>query len=82
MAYYSLDPFGLERGDAQAAQISAILAEIHRNRDMRPVPYEPKDFMPNYTKAVKQQQTPRDMLNLAREITLAMGGTVNLPAED
>jgi hypothetical protein len=76
MAYYETDPFGLERGDAQAAQISAILAEIHRNRDMRVTPYEPKEFMPNYSKAIKKQQSPRDMLNLAREITLAMGGTV------
>jgi hypothetical protein len=82
MVYYEGDPFGFERGDIQAARICAILAEIHRNRDMRLTPYEIKDFMPDYSKASRRQQSPGDMLNLAKEITLAMGGTVNLPNGD
>lgn len=82
MVYYEGDPFGFERGDIQAARICAILAEIHRNRDMRLTPYEVKDFMPDYGKASRKQQTSEEMLQMAKFITAQMGGVIDLPNED
>lgn len=44
-AYADLEPFDEERADLRAAQICAILANVHRDKKKRPKPFQPKDFM-------------------------------------
>jgi hypothetical protein len=39
-------PLGLERSDYQAAQITTMLGNIHRNKDVHPEPFRVRDFLP------------------------------------
>lgn len=75
MVYYNIDPFGNERGDYHAAQVSSIIAEVHRDRKKRKEPYRATDFMPKYGNE-KPQQTAEQQIAFARMITIGMGGTV------
>lgn len=42
---YAARPWGERRADMRSAQICALLAEIHRDRDKHPEPYTLADFM-------------------------------------
>ena len=46
MAFYKMSPFGEARGDLRVAQLTALMANVHRDREKRPQPFEPVDFMP------------------------------------
>ena len=46
MAYYSLEPFGEERGDMRAGIVASTLFNINRGKKAKPT--TPYDFMPKY----------------------------------
>lgn len=72
MAYEELEPFGEERADLRAGIIAALIANIHRDRQMRPKAYVPLDFMPLCKKEEsKAEQTPKDQVLIAEILTLA-----------
>lgn len=46
MAYYRLEPFGPEIDHVMIAELTALTANVNRNRRKRSRPYEAKEFMP------------------------------------
>ncbi len=45
MAYYNLQPFGDHIADLRHGTACALLANVNRNPDAKPDPYEPKEFI-------------------------------------
>lgn len=55
MAYYKLEPFGAERDNWHAAQISSILVNSRRKKGTAPVPVSEFMYRDRYT--VKETET-------------------------
>lgn len=66
MAYYSIEPFGERREDMRAAQICAILANIHRGEDTPP--FSVDDFMPDFQRQPTKQDTVSRLQRLHHEL--------------
>jgi hypothetical protein len=47
-AFSLLEPFGERRADLRAAIIASTIANANRDKDKKPEPFTPHDFMPNY----------------------------------
>jgi len=43
-AYYSVEPFGEERGDLRAGIVASVIANVNRGKNVKA--YGPQDFMP------------------------------------
>ena len=56
--FYMLEPWGLRPQDAMHAHALSVLANVNRNTEARPEPYEIKDFM-LYTQAAPAAEDPR-----------------------
>lgn len=67
--------------DYRAALICAVLANIHRNPKRRHKAFVPQDFMPD--KGKRKEQTPDEMLEVAKAISGGMGDPVEytIPTE-
>lgn len=75
-AYYSLEPWGEDRADLRAGIIASVTANVHRDAKRRPDAFTPQDFMPRFeVETRKKLQTWQDQLEIARLITIALGGT-------
>lgn len=64
--------------DLRTAQIVCILANIHRKKGSRT--FRPQDFMPGLLSRSRpelRRQTPEEMLQKAKQITLLFGGKVS-----
>ena len=48
VALYQIEPWGDVRGDMQAALITGLLANVHRDKKKRPKPFGTHEFMPNF----------------------------------
>lgn len=72
LAFNKIDPISDRRADLRAGIIASTVAEVNRDRKRRSRPYEAKDFMPRFERA--QPQSVEEMIEIAREITLAFGG--------
>ena len=73
VAYYSIEPFGEFRRDLQAGIVASTLANIHGPRR----PLSPADFVLDFTRAAEEispEDQERHDFEVARQITLAMGG--------
>ena len=44
-AYLQLEPVGEQREDWRAAQLLALIANVHRDPKRRSMPYRPKEFL-------------------------------------
>jgi len=73
MAYYTLEPWGQERGDLRAGIVAATIANANRDAKKRKKPFKPQEFMPQFD---KREQTVDEQLAMARMITEALGGEV------
>ncbi len=62
-----------EWADYRAALICQVVANCHRNPKVTPRPWKASDFMPAKK---KKKQTPEDMYEVLKEITLMHGGEV------
>ena len=56
--YYLIEPWGLRPQDAMHAHLAVILANANRNTEVRPDPYELKDFL-LYAPEVEPKEEPR-----------------------
>lgn len=45
LAYYQIEPFGEGIADLRHGTACALVANINRNAEVRPEPYEPGDFI-------------------------------------
>lgn len=46
MAFEGLEPFGSLPEDFRIGQVAAVIANVNRDRDHKPDPFTPADFMP------------------------------------
>ena len=79
MAYYQLEPWGDERADLRMGIQAAVLANVHRARNQRPL--KPADFMPRFEHVAEPgdgRMTPEQMFEAAVRITRAFGGKVQV----
>ena len=75
-AYAEIEPWGEDRADLRAGIIASTVANAHRDVKRKPDQFTPQEFMPKFeTKRRKKLQTWQEQLNIARLITLALGGT-------
>lgn len=75
MAYAQLEPFGGLQDDLRAGAIASTIANVNRDSDKTPRPFEPGDFFPSLTDAgaaEAPEQTPKEQLAIMRMITDAM----------
>jgi hypothetical protein len=72
MAYYRIQPFGPDRDDLRQAITSSILANQWRGKGDKPVGYD--QFMP-YAETDTREQSPAQMLSLARAADETINGT-------
>lgn len=55
-AFYTLDPFGDQRGDLRSGIVSAVIANAFRSKNTNPI--EPSQFMPYLE---RHDQSPEEM---------------------
>lgn len=62
--FYELEPFGLQVTDAMHAHQISMLANVNRNAEKRPEPFEIKDFLmfPPETRAKPEEEPTVDGL--------------------
>lgn len=70
MAFYTLEPFGVETEFLGHAITSAVVANANKPKGKKS--YTPEDFMPKFQK--KKKQTTDAMIGMASVITKALGG--------
>lgn len=70
-AYYSLSPFGDERGDLQAGIVASTIANALRTEKSKH--FRPGDFMPVFEQD-GQERSPEDLLAIVEQINAAFGG--------
>jgi hypothetical protein len=71
LAFYELEPFGLERADMRAAIVASTVANTARDPKRRARPWMPGDFMPRFDRPV---QTWQEQLKLVEMLNAAFGG--------
>jgi hypothetical protein len=69
MAFFSIEPFGMEVDMLGHAITASTIANVNRRKGRKP--YDVEDFMPKFE---KQNQTPEQMIQLAEMFTGSMGG--------
>lgn len=72
-ALWQTDPWGDMRADRRAAIGHALLANVNRNKSVRPHPFTEFDFMPYYERSAEQEQAQLDT-RLFHTLTAAGGG--------
>jgi len=76
MAYERFDPIGAQRIDLAAGIIASAVANTTRSKQSDRV-YTAEDFMPEWSRAPKRQQTGAEQLAIINQIA-AMGGVIDL----
>ena len=64
MAFYQIEPFGDERADYRQALTTCVLANVNRDKNKKPTPYVPEDFMIGKKRQPQEQpwEQMKDML--------------------
>ena len=57
-AFFELEPWGEERADLRAGIIASTIANVNRSKGKA---FSPGDFMPEFDKPARTQQTPQEM---------------------
>ena len=70
LAFYEIEPFGWEAYFVGHAQTAAVIYNVNRGKDGKPL--ETKDFMPREPEI----QTADQMLQFAAMMTAALGGEI------
>ncbi len=70
VAEYAISPWGDWRDDWRAAQSTAILAEVNRNKNARSQPFTARDFMLDYL--LDQQDEAKRNADLSRRLRFAL----------
>jgi hypothetical protein len=82
MEYYKLDPFGTERDDLRVAYLTALTANVYRDRDATE-PFSPADFIwsppdadaPAVAQRSGESQPWQQQLTIVEMLTAMYGGT-------
>ena len=69
MAYYNLEPFGVDTQYIGPAITSTILANVNRKKGDKP--HKVDEFMPKFE---KHEQTVNEMIGIAEMLTVGLGG--------
>lgn len=67
MAYYTIDPFGEERGDLRSGVAAAGLASVQSGKR-----FKPTDFMPSF--GGRRKMTGKEMYRTMLAYTKSVGG--------
>lgn len=70
MAFYELEPWGVETDMLGHAITSTVIANVNRNPDKRPAPYKASDFMPEFDRYTAQE----NQVLKVRQINAMFGG--------
>jgi len=71
MAFSRIEPFGSEAEFLGHAIVAATVANANRGKNTKP--YKPDAFMPQFD---KKKQSVEEMIQVAKMMTLGMGGTI------
>lgn len=76
MAYYELEPFGMERGDLQAGIVASTVANVNRDPKKQKRPFAPQDFMPKFEGGRGSDEGPgwQRLLAKVKMLNAAFGG--------
>lgn len=77
VAYYRIDPFGDERADLRAGIIASTVANVHATKKSQQL--KPADFMPDFEPP--KRQSTKEMIDVMRKFTKAMGGKIIKPGK-
>jgi hypothetical protein len=66
----------IRKQDARSAQLCALTAEIHRDPAKRSTPFTADEFMQSAEPKEMPQQTPEEMLTMAKMFTIRSGGVI------
>lgn len=66
IAFYEVNPFGLDRGDLQAGIIASTIANVNSKKT-----FQPKDFMPDFDRKPKRQTMDQMQRNCMKYTGLA-----------
>lgn len=69
LAYYSIEPFGEERGDLRAGIVAAQIANAFRGKNQRP--FKAIEFMPLVNRQPKRQQSVKYMVAVLKSAVKA-----------
>jgi hypothetical protein len=69
MAFYNVEPFGVQAELLGHAIVACTVANSNRPKNVKP--FEVKDFMPDFEAA---EPTVNDMIHFAEMMTLGLGG--------
>jgi hypothetical protein len=72
LAEFNISPWGEWRADLRVAQNTALLANINRNTQTKPQPYQPRDFMYDYI--MEEQDTVARNAALSARIKAELKG--------
>lgn len=61
MAFMRLEPFGEIRADVRHAALSALIANVNRDRKRKAQPYKPADFMLRFEGDEDEQEMLEDL---------------------
>jgi hypothetical protein len=67
MAFYSLEPWGEQRGDLRTGILASVVANMFRKKGRRAL--QPRDFMPKFDKPRKM--SPDEVSNKLKSIVAA-----------
>ena len=70
VADYAISPWGDWRDDWRAAQSTAVLAEVNRNKEVRSQPFTVRDFMLEHI--MDQQDAEKRNADLSRRLRFAL----------
>ena len=65
-----IEPIGERRADIRSGIISAVIAEVNRDKKRRSKPYSPEEFMPKFE--IAKPKTSEQMLEVAKSVTMAL----------
>ena len=71
MAFSRLEPFGSQADYLGSAIVACTVANANRGKNTKA--YKPEDFMPQFE---KKKQSVEEMIQIAKMMTVGMGGTV------
>ena len=68
LAFYSLEPFGEERGDLRMGILASLYANAHRDT-RKAKTYEPKDFIPTFNEPAQSMEEQMAIAQMMAELT-------------
>jgi hypothetical protein len=82
MAFARREPIGAYRQDYLAAILSSLIANVYRNAEVRPDPFAPDDFLPDWWKDVEtekpHEKTDDEILAACKSWAILAGAKVKI----